>query len=440
MVSQTQYLSGWRSNWTMSLLVIIYAANLADRTILNVLQQPIKVDLELADWQLGLVSGTSFAILYTVLGLLVARLSEHWNRPRLLAACAFIWSIFTALCGAATSFVQLLLFRAGVAVGESGGTPISHSLISDYYPVEQRASKLALFSTGATLGIIGGALLGGSLGETLGWRWAFVLAGLPGILLAVLAAITLSEPRHGTSEDVIPPFSQVVGTLARKPTFRQMALATSLTLFSTSAINAFAVPHFMRTFGMPLVEAGLLGGAGAGIALLVGTLIGGYLGSALGRSDRRKVLWMLCVGLLIACPLCVIAFLSTDLRVASFAFLALNVCLALFQGPVYSINHSFVTSRMRATASAVLLVFIQIIGLGLGPLLIGILSDQLAAANYPGEDFVQECDAGASPSPVCVAASAIGLRLALASCAIAILWGAFHHFMASRTLRDDVIE
>jgi predicted MFS family arabinose efflux permease len=426
----------------MTLLVSVYAANFVDRTIINVLQQPIKVDLVLRDWQLGLLGGTSFAVFYTVLGIAVARAAERRDRIHLLTVCIMAWSAFTMLCGAVTGFGQLLLLRVGVAIGESGATPTGQSLVSDFYPVERRAGALAIFSSGNTVGQVLGALLAALAGQTLGWRWTFVLAGSPGIVLALLCMTTLRDPRQRVSapQHAVVPLRDVAQSLFAKPSFRHLAAGTALTLFATYGIASFIVPHLMRSYAMSLRAAGLIGGVGGGVMLGLGTLGGAFLAQRAARHDRRRLILTPAIFVATAAPLGLIAFGTTHLAITAIAFLAMNGCVGTFQGPLFASVHSLVGPRSRATASAILLSVVTLFGLGLGPLAIGALSDGLAGHLYNGTNYAIACRAGTAGSAACVAASAQGLRLALFAGACAYAWAAVHFALAARTSASDSLD
>lgn len=424
----------------MTVLVGAYASNFVDRTIVNVLQQPIKQELALQDWQLGLLGGTSFAIFYTLLGLYVARLAERRDRVTILTLCILAWSAFTALCGLVTSFMQLLLLRIGVAIGEAGATPTGHSLISDHYPVARRAGALAVFHSGNTLGSVLGALIGGFVGQAYGWRWAFVVAGVPGLALAAIAWFTLRDPRRQAPVAAadVPPLTEVARLLFGKAAFRHLAFGAGLMLFGSYGVFAFVTAHFMRTFALPLAQASLIGGVGTGLVLGIGTLSGGFLAQRLAVRDRRWLVWTTAAALALAAPLCALAFTATAVVPATILFLTMATLLGVFQGPLFGALHSLVAPRMRATASAILLLGITLLGLGLGPLVIGLLSDMLAARAVAG--FADLCRAGTATDPRCLAASAQGLRQALAGCAVAFGWAALHFALAGRTIRADMID
>lgn len=424
--------------WLLTVLVSVYASNFVDRTIVTILQQPIKVELGLADWQLGLLGGTTFALFYTTVGLWVARAAETGDRVTVMTVCIIAWSAFTAMCGFVTTFAQLLMLRVGVAVGEAGATPTGHSLISDHYPAERRAGAIAIFASGNTIGNVLGAVLAATVGATYGWRWAFVVAGAPGLILAAITRLTLKDPRKAlpAGQPDVPPLAAVARMLWAKPTFRQMLIAGSVMLFGSYAVIHFATAHMMRTFALPLSWASVVGGIGTGLMLGIGTIGGGFLAQRLATRDRRWLLWAVGIAMALAAPLCVLAFLTPAMGPAITFFLAMMACLGVFQGPFFGSLHSLVRPRMRATATAIMLLVITLFGLGLGPLAMGFASDQLAATTY-GAGFDVLCRAGTAADPRCQAASATGLRIALAACGAVFGWASLHFFLAARTLRAD---
>ncbi len=428
--------------WLLTVLVSVYASNFVDRTILNILQQPIKEELALQDWQLGLLGGTTFAIFYTALGVTIARIAEKNDRVTVMTVCILAWSAFTALCGMVSSFLHLLLLRIGVAIGEAGATPTSHSLISDHYPADRRAGAIAIFASGNTLGNILGAILGATVGAAYGWRWAFVLAGIPGLALALITRLTLRDPRHrvphGEQDADVPPLAAVARLLLGKHSFRQLVIASSLMLFASYAVLHFATSHMMRTFALPLGWASIVGGVGSGVMLGIGTIGGGFLAQRLARRDPRWLLWSVGAAMAVAAPACLLAFATPAMAPAIGFFLLLMMCLGVFQGPTFGTLHSLVQPRMRTTASALLLLVITLFGLGMGPLAMGFVSDQLAAYSFGTAAFEATCRAGASVDPGCRAASAYGLRTALAACSVIFAWSALHFFLAARTLREEI--
>ncbi len=428
--------------WLLILLTAVYASNFVDRTIVTVLQQPIKTELQLQDWQLGLLGGTSFALFYTVLGLVIARQAERGDRVRLLSLSILAWSAFTALCGAAGSFTQLLLLRVGVAIGESGATPAAHSLISDYFSPAKRAGALAIFAFGNTIGFLLGAVLGGLVGQACGWRWAFVAAGAPGIILALLTRYTIDEPRRRASVERVnvPPVGAVLRLLASRRSFGHMAFATALATFCGYGSSQFIAPYLMRSFDASLALAGTMAGIGSGIMIGLGTLVGGMLVQRFAAADRRCAMWVPGAGMLLAAPMCLVAFTASDIRTTMIGFSLMSIGIGTFQGPVYSTVHALVEPRMRATATAAILLVTTLIGLGLGPLLIGGLSDLFASHAFGAPYYAQICARGTSTAANCIAASATGLGRALLICSAILAWSAFHYFQAARSIRTDVID
>lgn len=418
-------LSDTRRTAALAVLVLVYTSNFIDRTILSVLAQPIKEELALADWQLGVLGGLSFALFYSVLGLPIARLAERVDRTWIISVSLALWSAMTVLCGAAGSYLQLLACRVGVGVGEAGGTPPAHGLLSDYYPPRQRATALSVYGLGVPLGSMFGAVLGGAAAEAFGWRGAFVVVGAPGLLLAVVAKLVLKEAPRGWWEAAPParppPMTAVVAVLWRKRSARELACGITLASFTGYALVAFSTSHFVRAFDLSLAEAGLAAGATSGLAAAVGTLLGGLLTDTLGRRDRRWYAGLPALGLLLAAPLYAFAFLQSDWRLAALLLLPAGACQYLYLGPTYATVHNMVEPRMRATATALLLLVVNLVGLGLGPTLVGLASDAFA---------------GSLSGPT---ASAEGLRRALIAASVIFVWAALHYGRATRGLREDLL-
>lgn len=438
--------------WALTMLTLIYTSNFIDRTILGILQQPIKTELHLSDWQLGLLGGATFALFYTALGVPIARAAERYNRVWIIGAAVALWSIMTAMSGLAATYLQLLLFRIGVGVGEAGGTPPAHSIISDHYPPERRASALAIYSLGIPLGSLFGALLGGVIAETWGWRLAFVIVGAPGLLLALLLIVTVKEPARGGSDssgtvssDSVsrpdpPRLGAVIKTLWTARAFRHIAAGCVLGTMGTYALLAFTAAWFIREFGVSLTQAGfatgVIGGASAGL----GTLLGGFVSERGARKDRRWLVWGPAAGLIIAGPLYAVGFLSTHWLIAAGLLVVPAALQYMFIGPTYGVMHNLVEPRMRATASALLLLAVNLLGLGLGPPLLGLASDAFADLAFGG-GFQATCvqaEPAGSASTLCAASSAAGLRYALLAVAPLFVWAGLHYWAAARTLCADL--
>ncbi|MGA0604734.1 spinster family MFS transporter [Phenylobacterium sp. VNQ135] len=386
---------GYR-RYALLLLLGIYILNFLDRQVINILAEPIKQDLGLADWQIGLMSGLAFALFYTVLGVPIARVAETRSRPAVIAAALTIWSGFTALCGVAQNFVQLCLFRIGVGVGEAGCTPPAHSLITDYVPKSRRASALAFYSMGVPLGSLLGMAMGGVVADAYGWRVAFLVAGLPGLAFAVIAWLTLKETRSRVREDVAaaraaqPSFAEAMRLLARKRTFWLLALAAAIKSFISYGQAPFVASFFLRNHpdqitglaaGFDLKSVGFLGlalGLISGLCGAFSSIAGGWIADRTSARNVRDCLIAPALAVLVSVPVFILALLTPDARLA-LAILVVPYALNYFwYGPVYGTTQGIVPPNMRATAAAILLFVINLIGLGLGPLAVGLLSDYVA--------------------------------------------------------------
>ncbi len=376
------------------LLLVVYIFNFLDRQIVNILAEPISQELGLSDTQIGLMTGIAFALFYTLLGLPIARYSDKvtTHRGRLIAVALVIWSAMTALCGLAQNFVQLLLARMGVGVGEAGCTPAAHSLIADRVPPERRASALAFYALGIPIGSLLGLMVGGYLADTLGWRKAFMVVGLPGILLAVVVLFVLKDGDRKVPTAASPGAApdtlwQSLAAVMRSPAYVLLLVAGSSASFLSYGKGTWTTIFFQRTHDMTPGEVGYYFGLWGGIAGVAGTFLGGWLADRYGRINRQHVLTAPAIGMAIAPPLAFAAYFVGDWRVALLILMIPTVLNSLYYGPTYSSVQGLVPLRTRAIASAVLLFCQNLIGLGLGPLFFGMVSD-LLKPSY-GEDSVR---------------------------------------------------
>lgn len=371
--------------FTLWTLLVVYIFNFIDRQIVNILAEPIARDLDLSDTQIGIMTGIAFALLYTVLGIPIARYADHpsTHRGRLIAVALAIWSTMTALCGLAQNYLQLLLARIGVGVGEAGCTPAAHSLIADKVPPERRASALAFYSLGIPLGGLLGMVIGGVLADTVGWRGAFIWVGLPGILLALFVAFMLKEPRRdGTSLNLgstAPDLrvGEALGAILRSRAYLLLLAAGSSASFLSYGKATWTTIFFQRSHDMTPGEVGFWFGLWGGIAGAAGTWLGGWLADRYGRHDRRHVMTAPAIGMLAAAPVAFAAYFMTDWRLSLLLLMIPTVLNSLYYGPCYSSAQGLVPLRARAMASAIMLFCQNLIGLGLGPLFFGMLSDML---------------------------------------------------------------
>ncbi len=382
--------------YALWILLIIYTLNFLDRQVVNILAEPIKQELGLADWQLGMMTGLAFAIFYTILGIPIARLAERKNRPVIIGVSVAAWSFFTVLCGFAQNFWHLILARIGVGVGEAGCTPPAHSLITDYVPKEKRASAIAFYSIGTPLGSLLGMAMGGLVADAYGWRVAFMVAGAPGVIFALIAAFTLVEPRKRLMADLAAratpqiTFGAALAVLMAKKTFWLVAFAAAIKAFIGYGQAPFAASFFFRNHTAELASlaamfglksTGFLGlalGLIGGTAGVIGAWLGGVIADRYGSKDIRAYVVVPAIASLLAIPFYLVA-INLPQAVPAMALLAIPILLGtLWYGPVYATAQSIVDPTMRATTSAVLLFIINLIGLGLGPVGVGLMSDFFA--------------------------------------------------------------
>jgi MFS transporter, Spinster family, sphingosine-1-phosphate transporter len=371
---------------TLWILLVVYIFNFVDRQIVNILAEPIARDLDLSDTQIGLMTGLAFALFYTALGLPIARYADRatTHRPRLIAVALATWSLMTALCGMAQNFWQLLLARIGVGVGEAGCTPPAHSLISDLVPAERRSSALAFYSLGIPIGSLLGMMIGGVLADWLGWREAFLFVGLPGVAMAALVWFALKEPRYAgamrANAAAAPPevpLLQAVGSVMGSRAFVLLLVAGSAAAFLAYGKVTWTTIFFQRTHAMTPGEVGFWFGIINGVAGAAGTFLGGWLADRYGATNRRHVLTAPAIGMAIAVPIALLAYQAPTWPIALMLLIVPTLCNSLYYGPVYSAAQGLVPIRSRAIAAATLLFFQNLIGLGLGPLFFGMLSDWL---------------------------------------------------------------
>ena len=410
-----------RASWyALVLLTVVYSFNFIDRQLLAILQEAIKAELALSDSQLGLLTGFAFAIFYVTAGIPIARWADRGNRRNIVALSLFIWSFMTAISGFVHSYAQLLLARIGVGVGEAGGSPPSHSIISDIFPPHRRATAIGFYSMGVSIGILFGFLAGGWLNEFFGWRVAFLVVGLPGIALALILRFTLAEPirglhdRQGASTGSIP-FAEVLRVLWSRRTFRHMSLGAGLNAFCGYATINWTASFMIRTHGMSTGELGTWLSLIIGLGGAIGVFGGGLLADRLATRDKRWYTWLPSAAGFIAVPFMASVYLVDSAYVALLLTVIPGLLFQVYLGNTIATTHAIVSPRMRATASAVLFLILNIIGLGAGPWVVGALSDYLAPT-----------------------LGSESLRYAMLYVMPAVMaWSATHYWLAGRSLADD---
>jgi len=407
-------------HFALALLFLVGLLNYLDRYLIAILLPDIKLELGLSDTQIGVITGVAFSIFYAAMGIPVARLADRFSRRVILSGALVAWSAMTAVCGLAQNFVQLLIARIMVGVGEAGATPSSHSLISDYYPREERATALAVHTMTTPAGVMLGFLIGGLITEHFGWRSALFAFGLPGVGIALIVYVLLKEPRRGAADGQAvhaeaPPFWPAWRALLGRKTFFHLCMAGGSFSFMFLAVIQWLPSFFDRTHALGTAEIGTWLAFVIGIPQTLGLLTGGYLADRLARVDLRRPLWMSSGVVLSSAPFYFVVFLSDSSTVA---FLALcpPFFLGLMQGGAqFSAIQNVAGVRMRAVAAGTILLFLNLIG-GLGPLAVGVASDVLRPTL--GDD---------------------ALRYALLVIAVGgAVWTATHFYLASRTVRDDI--
>lgn len=377
-----RYESTQYRNYVLAVLTTSYAFNFIDRQLISILQESIKIDLALSDTQLGLLTGFAFAFFYVSAGIPIARWADRGNRPNILALAVGIWSLMTAICGIAMNYVHLFLARMGVGLGEAGGTPPAQSMISDIYPPDKRGTALGIHAMGINIGVLFGFFLGGVFNEYLGWRMTFIVVGLPGILLAVIIRYSVAEPPRGWSEqkevsEDAPALADALRVFWQNKAIRYVLMAAGMAAFSSYSLLSWVAPFFIRSHGMGTAELGIWLAMSQGVCGAIGTFLAGVIADRLGHRDRRWYIWLPVTSLLLALPGGLYLLIAEDTIVALLFNLIPGALLTAWVPPVLSILHSLVHVRMRALASATLIFAANIIGLGCGPTLIGIVSDLL---------------------------------------------------------------
>lgn len=417
-----QFSSAYR-RYVLVLLTLGYTANYLDRQVLAILMQPIKLDLALTDTQLGFLSGITFAIFYATLGVPIALWADRVNRRNIIALSLTIFSSMTVLCGFVTNFIQLALARIGVGIGEAGSSPPSYSIISDIYPPEQRGSAIGIYALGINFGVLIGFLVGGWLSQWYDWRLVFIVVGVPGIVIALLVRFTLREPVRGLADGMkqpapIPPVREVFQKLWGQRSFRHLSLGCALSAFVGYGTLAWFPSYLSRSFSMGQGEIATYLALIIGIVGGAGTYLSGLIADRLSKGgDLRWYMWTVALIALISFPFAIAQFLTTHDRLVFLFFLLPAFAGSAFMGPCFAMTQVLVSLRMRAVASAMLLFILNLIGMGLGPQTVGILSDIYAV----------RFDLGAE-----------SLRYALLTIMTITLWSCLHFFLAARTLRQDV--
>jgi MFS family permease len=416
----------WYANYVLGALTLCYVLNTMDRSqILAASLQAIKKEFGASDFQMGVLTGIPFAFFYSVMGIPIAAWADRSNRRNVLALAVASWSGMTALFGMSVNYVMLFVTRIGTAIGEAGGSPPSHSLISDYFPKSRRGTAFAIYALGVPIGSSLGAALGGWGNQHIGWRMTFILAGVPGIIIAAILWLTVKEPPRGMSDGVsrsaadraaVPGMFDVLRALWQRTSFRHLTLAAALHSVVWYASGTFNNAFLQRSHQMSVDEAGYWIAVFSAIAGF-GTFFGGFAADRLSTrlKDRRWYLWVPGIATLLCVPFQFLAYLSPNLAVVLPSFVGLMFMAAVFFGPSFAMTQALATLRMRSVATSLLLFIQTLIGLGLGPAVTGAVSDYL-------QPSLQQDS----------------LRYALVAIGIVNAWAALHYVLGGRTLRQDL--
>jgi predicted MFS family arabinose efflux permease len=400
------------ARYTLGLLLVIYIVNHIDRQVMYILAELVKEDLSLSDTQLGLLLGGGVVIFYTFAGIPIARFADRNNRSNIIAAALLIWSAMTVASGLSRNFMQLMAARIGVGVGEAGCTPPAHSIISDSFPPERRATALSIYSLGVPIGTLFGLAAGGFLAEGLGWQMAFFVVGIPGVALAILAKFTLVEPKRGQfdagGDSEQESLGATFGFIARLPSMRHVLMGSSTQTLFLFGVGAFHASFLQRVHGLSVSETGLRLGLIAGLAGGCAVLAAGWMADRMGPRDLRWIWWIPAVGALLSLPFSYVAYSTENTNLA----VAMIACATLlnhtYSGLTHTIMQGLVRPRMRATMSAFALFAMNLIGGGLGPVFVGRLSDFY------------------------------GIRTAMLVLIIFVAWASVHYLLGARTYVKDL--
>jgi MFS family permease len=406
-----------RRYFVLGLLTLIYALNFLDRTIFNVLIEPIKKEFALSDTAMGLLAGFGFVLFYSLMGIPIARVADRLNRRNIVALALAFWSTMTFFCGMAQSVTTLALARIGVGIGESAGTPASQSMVSDLFDKNERPRALGVYAIGTYLGVFLGYFIGGFVNQHSGWRTAFFCAGLPGIVLAAVLWLTVSEPRRGAMAETFTPepFGPTLAFLASQRTFVIILIGFCLTSYTNYATSTWIPPFLARVHHLSSAEIGTYAGTFKGLFGMAGTLVGGLVVAQISQRDDRWKLWAPAITSGLAGPVFAVCMLTPSFSIMVAALALTSFLVGFHLGPIFAIAQTVARPSMRALATAIILLISTCFGQGVGPLAVGIINDALK--DTYGTDAV---------------------RYSLLSAALTTSLGALLLVWAARTIRGDI--
>ncbi len=452
-------------SYVLNALLFVYILNFLDRGLLGIVSEQVMNELAITDGQFGLLTGIGFALFYSVVGIPLARFAEHGNRTWIMTICIALWSAATALSGMVapiefggvviSGFVMLLICRVLVGVGEAGCTPPANSIIADYYPPKRRSTALGYYAMGVTAGTLSANLIGGPVADAFGWRTAFIAIGLAGIVVAVLFRLTVKEPPRGWSD---PPgvvrakratFGEALRELGSKKSFWLMATGATLASFCGYGITTFQTSFLMRTHGVTLTEATLLFNVPSAFAASVGVLLTGWVAEKIVKTQPNAIAWLPAVGLIACVPFYVIGFSAENKWIALAGICAGAGIKYGYLAAQYTIGQGVVGARTRATATAILLFIVNLLGYGAGPPFIGFVSDLFFSTQANAEGFADlarsSCKGAAlaqlpeAAQAFCRAAEAKALQNSLLITSVLYALPAIFFLLCIKTLQKDLV-
>lgn len=413
--------AAWHRWYVLGILTGVYVSNIADRYVISALIEPIKADLKLSDTAIGFLTGTALAIFYTGMGIPLGVIADRVERRKLIALSIGIWSVMTAACGSAGTFLQLLFARMGVGIGEAGGTPASQSMLADIFPFSQRVVATSIYTLGAAAGSLLGSAAGGRIADAFGWRAAFLALAIPGVVMALLVRFTLREPRRGTldriAEPDTPSFKQTLQFIRSQHSLLHVLAGGTVVTYWGWGLLWWTPAFLMRSHHMTTGEAGTLTGSICGIAGALGIVAGGLLIHRLGRKDARWQVWIVAIATFCATFASIGVYAVSDATTAKVLLWLFVPVAYLNLAPILSLTQSLVLPKMRALTCAIMIFGANVANLALAPQLIGVMSDAFLAKTAAGPD---------------------SLRRALILTALTGFWASYHFWAAGRSIRADL--
>jgi MFS family permease len=434
--------------WLLFVLLMINVLNLADRQGIALTSPVFKKDLGLTDTELGLIQGLGFAVFYTLFSLPLALMADRINRSKIIAACVGVFAGFAFLCGRAQNFWQMMLFRIGIGSGDAGFGPPVQSLLGDHFPPRWRTSATTVIWLGAPIGAVTGATLGGYFAQYIGWRQWFLALSIPAAVMALVALVTLREPVRGASDPQglaqgkPPSIPTVFKFLVAKRSFVHVLIGAAMAATAMNGIGQFLGRFIASNHHIGLAQAGGILGGISGLSMASGLALGGFGMDWLARRDRRWYAWGPAIGLVVTTPLFILGFLQADIPKMVVILFAAHVAMFVYYTPTLGLAANMVGASMRGTAAWLASLVLGLVGVGLGPTFVGMLSDFFAQQAFGVGDFKTLCPVGQPIGPAlamrCANASADGVKHAVMAITLLCLWGAVHFLLASRRLREDL--